>query len=197
MSWFLNFISAALYAAFIQNLVFNGGFGASESIRMSLKYGRVVSFSLMIAGYSTFTAVVCRALDLNPRINALSFAFHTAIFGGVLAFSFLIIATLLRVVFHVKRKTLSTMGVAALNSMVFAIPLINRRSGAGFAESIGMGIGSGVAFIFAVLLIYLGVEKIQGIKNIPKAFNGTPAIFIYVALISMAFSGLSGSILFV
>ncbi|MCR4615539.1 MAG: hypothetical protein K5756_05265 [Clostridiales bacterium] len=197
MSWFLNFVSVALYAAFIQNLVFNGGYGASESIRMSLKYGRVIPFSLMIAGYSTFTAVVCRALDLYHGINALSFASHAAIFGGVLAFSFLIIAAFLRLVFHVKKKTLSTMGVAALNSMVFAIPLINHRSGAGFAESIGMGIGSGVAFVFAVLLIYVGIEKIQKIKNIPKAFNGIPAIFIYVALISMAFSGLSGSILFV
>ncbi len=196
MSWFFDFLSAALYAVFIQNLVFNGGYGASEAIRMSTKYDRLLPFSFMIAGFSTITSVACRAIDHFPQINELSFAAHAAIYGCMDALAFLALAAFLRLVFHVKNKTLSTIGIAALNSMVYAIPLINRRSGASYAESIGMGIGSGLAFIFAVLLINVGIERIQSIKTVPSQFKGMPAMFIYVALLSLAFSGFSGTALF-
>ena len=35
MSWFFDMISAAFYAILVQNLVFSGGYGASEAVRMA------------------------------------------------------------------------------------------------------------------------------------------------------------------
>ncbi|HZK38549.1 MAG TPA: Rnf-Nqr domain containing protein, partial [Clostridia bacterium] len=64
-------------------------------------------------------------------------------------------------------------------------------------ESLGTGIGAGAAFFLAVFLIGKGMGKLCENKDIPPAFQGTPAIFIYVALLSLAFTGFSGSSLFV
>jgi Na+-translocating ferredoxin:NAD+ oxidoreductase RnfA subunit len=87
-------------------------------------------------------------------------------------------------------------GMAALNTLVFAIPLLNRRLGNTFAASIGIGVGSGIAFIFAISLISIGLKRIESNPNLPQAFKGAPAMFLYVALLSMAFTGFSGTSLF-
>ena len=57
-------------------------------------------------------------------------------------------------------------------------------------------IGAGLAFILAATLICKGLHIISQNQDMPKAFRGTPAAFVYVALLSLAFSGFSGSSLF-
>ena len=37
MNWFGDLLITALYTAFVQNLVFSGGYGASEALRLSYK----------------------------------------------------------------------------------------------------------------------------------------------------------------
>ena len=86
--------------------------------------------------------------------------------------------------------------MAALNTLVLATPLLNRSAAYTLPESIGSGIGAGLAFILAATLICKGLHIISQNQDMPKAFRGTPAAFVYVALLSLAFSGLSGSSLF-
>jgi Na+-translocating ferredoxin:NAD+ oxidoreductase RnfA subunit len=77
------------------------------------------------------------------------------------------------------------------------MPLINYRSAFNVIESIGAGLGAGLAYIIAVILINSGLKKLDTITTIPKAFKGTPAIFIYTALLSLAFTGISGTSVFI
>ena len=78
----------------------------------------------------------------------------------------------------------------------FCPPLLNRSAAYTLPESIGSGIGAGLAFILAATLICKGLHIISQNQDMPKAFRGTPAAFVYVALLSLAFSGFSGSSLF-
>lgn len=196
MSWFFNLLNAALYIIFIQNLVFSGGYGASEAVRMATKPRRLAAFSIMVAYFSVLSAVICRALDFIVQIDRLNLAIHSAIFGGVLVALYLVTVLAVKFVFKPGRKFLSMIGMAALNTLVFAIPLLNRRLGNTFAASIGIGVGSGIAFIFAISLISIGLKRIESNPNLPQAFKGAPAMFLYVALLSMAFTGFSGTSLF-
>ncbi|NLB36836.1 MAG: hypothetical protein GX824_06005 [Clostridiales bacterium] len=196
MSWFFSLLNAALYITFIQNLVFSGGYGASEAVRMATKPRRLAAFSIMVAYFSVLSAVICRALDFIVQIDRLNLAIHSAIFGGVLVALYLVTVLAVKFVFKPGRKFLSMIGMAALNTLVFAIPLLNRRLGNTFAASIGIGVGSGIAFIFAISLISIGLKRIESNPNLPQAFKGAPAMFLYVALLSMAFTGFSGTSLF-
>jgi Na+-translocating ferredoxin:NAD+ oxidoreductase RnfA subunit len=196
LSWFFNLLNAALYITFIQNLVFSGGYGASEAVRMATKPRRLAAFSIMVAYFSVLSAVICRALDFIVQIDRLNLAIHSAIFGGVLVALYLVTVLAVKFVFKPGRKFLSMIGMAALNTLVFAIPLLNRRLGNTFAASIGIGVGSGIAFIFAISLISIGLKRIESNPNLPQAFKGAPAMFLYVALLSMAFTGFSGTSLF-
>ena len=58
MSWFFDMLSAAVYAIFVQNLVFSGGYGTSEAIRMAARPKRLASVAGMIIYFSTVSAVI-------------------------------------------------------------------------------------------------------------------------------------------
>lgn len=186
----------ALYMIFVQNLVFSGGYGSSEAIRMSTKPKRFAVFALMISFYSTVTALLCRLLDTVPQISALGSAEHIAVFGTVLLALYYISVLLLRVTVHPNRKFFNTLGVAALNTLVFSVPLINRQAGFTVMQCIGTGLGSGLSFILALFLVNVGLRRLENNRDIPPVFRGTPAMFLYVAMLSLAFSGLSGRALF-
>lgn len=196
MTWFFDMLSTALFTVFVQNLVFNGGYAASEALMLAKKPRRLWMFSAMIAFFSITTSVVCSALDLIPRISNLAPAFHFGIFSVVLAGIFIITGIILKIALGATEKFLGTLGMAAINTLVLATPLINYSAAYTFAESVGSGIGAGVAFIVAAELVCKGIHHISRNEEIPKAFRGTPAAFLYVALLSLAFTGFSGSSLF-
>lgn len=196
MTWFFDLLSTALYTVFIQNLVFNDGYAASEALMLAKKPRRLWMFSAMIAFFSTVTALVCRALEMIPVLSTLPSALHFAMFSGVLIVVFLITGLILKLALGATEKFLGTLGMAALNTLVLATPLLNRSAAYTLPESIGSGIGAGLAFILAATLICKGLHIISQNQDMPKAFRGTPAAFVYVALLSLAFSGFSGSSLF-
>ncbi len=187
----------ALYAVFVQNLVLSSGLGMSEAIRVSTKPGTFGRFAVMISGFSVATSVLCRLLDEIPALANVTYAIRAAIYGGVLALVYIITAAAMRFVFKVSPKFLGTLGIAALNTLVLAIPYINHSAAYSFADSIGSGIGAGIAFVLAAALISKGSQLLAENKNIPEIFKGTPSLFLYVAMLSLAFSGFSDTNLFV
>lgn len=196
MSWFFDMLSVSLYTVFFQNLVFSGGYGISEAVRMAAKPRRLLLFSTAITYFAVVTSAACRSLDFFPAVRVLNDTAHAAIFITVLIIVYILTAVLVRIILGAEPKFLSLLGIAALNTLVLAVPFINRRAANTFAESIGIGVGAGMAFFLAVLLISNGMSKLYKNKDIPTAFQGTPAMFIYVALLSLAFTGFSGSSLF-
>ena len=98
---------------------------------------------------------------------------------------------------RISPKTIRRIGIAAFNTLVLAMPLINFHSAFTPIEAIGAGLGAGLAYVIAVLLINLGLKRLDTNKSIPKCFKGTPAIFIYTALLSLAFTGVSGTSIFI
>ncbi len=186
-------LSAALYAIIVQNLVFSGGYGISEAMRMAAKPKKLASMAGMIVWFSTASAVICRLLDSLESVSALSSSFHFLIFIGVLLAVYTVTCIFTLIILKPGRKLMSNLGMAALNTLVLAIPLINHRSASTLWESIGTGFGSGIAFIIASLLISAGFTKLSKNKKVPRAFRGAPIMFIYVAMLSLTFIGISGS----
>lgn len=196
MTGLFDMISVALYVSFFQNLVFSGGYGISESMRMAAKPRRLLLYSLSISFYSVVTAAICRALDFIPRIKETGKVTHTVIFFFVIVVVYFSSAILLRLTLGAEPKFLSQMGISALNTLVLAVPFLNFGAGYSFFESIGMALGAGIAYFLATAIIGIGLQKLAENKDIPPVFQGTPAVFIYVALLSLAFSGFSGGALF-
>ena len=186
----------ALYTVFVQNLVLSTGLGMSEAIRVSTKPGSFGKIALTISGFSVATSAICSLLNSFTAVATFSFAGKAAIYGLVLAGVYLIVASVMKLIFRVSDKELGTMGIAALNTFVFAIPFINSSAAYSFANSIGSGIGAGIAFILAAALISKGSSAINANDEVPEVFRGTPSLLIYVGLLSLAFAGFTDSTLF-
>lgn len=186
----------ALYTVFVQNLVLSSGLGMSEAIRVSTKPGMFGKFAAMISGFSVVTSVLCSLIDKIPFMSDVTYAVRAAVYGGILAAVFIIVVVAARFIFKSSDEFLGTLGIAALNTLVLAVPYINHSAAYSFADSIGSGIGAGIAFVLAAALISTGSRLLEENKNIPEIFKGTPAMFLYVAMISLAFAGFSDTNLF-
>lgn len=186
----------AFYTVFVQNLVLSSGLGMSEAIRISSKPGTFGKIAVMISGFSVLTSAVCGLIDMIPAVSGISYAMRALIYGAVLAAVFAAVAAIAKFLFKVTDKFLGTLGIAALNTLVFAIPHINNHAAYSFAGSIGSGVGAGVAFILAAMLINKGLQLLNENDEIPEVFKGTPAMFFYVAMISLAFAGFSDTNIF-
>jgi len=184
----------ALYVVFVQNLVMCSGLGMSEAIRIASRPGAFIRFAAMISGFSVVTSVICSLLAVFvPSIE--SYAVKAMIYGGVLAAVYLVVAVIVRIASKDK-ELLGNLGIAALNTLVFAVPYINNNASYTIWNSIGSGLGAGAAFVLAAALIGSGSRLLEKNKHIPPAFRGSPAMFLYVAMISLGFMGFTGTTLF-
>ena len=185
----------ALYTVFVQNLVLSAGLGMSEAIRVSSKPGTFGRLAVMISGFSVATSIICSLLDTSELLAVTGYAGRAAVYGGVLAAVYLVTAFIARFIFRAEPKFLGVLGVAALNTLLLAVPYIN-NSAYSFADSIGSGIGAGIAFVLAAALIGKGAELLNSNDRIPQVFKGAPAMLLYVGLLSLAFAGFTDSTLF-
>ncbi len=196
MSTIYDLLLTALYTVFVQNLVLSSGLGMSEAIRVSTKPGTFARIAVMISGFSVATSAICEIIDtLTKNANLASYA-RAAVYGMVLAVVYITTAALMKYVFHASKKTMGTLGIAALNTLVYAVPFINNSAAYSFADSIGSGIGAGIAFVLAAAVISKGSIALAQNDNIPEIFKGTPSLFIYVGLLSLAFAGFTDATLF-
>lgn len=197
MSMLLKMISAALYVMLFQNLIFNAGYGISEAVRMSAKPRQLFPMAIFITYFSTVVSAICVLLDTIPVIKERSEIVHNLIFAGILLAVYVLTMLVVLVYGKISPRTIRRIGIAAFNTLVLAVPFINYRSAFSVFEAVGAGIGAGVAYIIAVLLINGGLKRLDMNKSIPRCFKGTPAVFIYTALLSLAFTGISGTSVFI
>ena len=143
------------------------------------------------------TSIICRALELLPQVSLAHTLVRLLIYMIVLFVLYVIVVLVFRYALHASDSILRKIGMAAFNTLVLAIPVINRSAAYTVGESLGAGLGAGAAFALAVFLIHAGIHVLDRNDKIPKAFQGTPALFIYVSLLALAFTGFSGRSLFI
>ena len=190
-------MTAALYSLFIQNLILNSGLALSETVRMARRPKFFSMYTAAIVYYTTVTSLICSLLDLSGKIKALGTVPHILIFALVITVIHIVTSVFMIVVMKANKKYMNSLGMCAINSLVLAIPIINNRSANNVFSSLGAGLGAGLAFMFAMILINSAMKQIASNKEIPKPFRGLPAVFIYVAILSLALTCLSGQTLFI
>lgn len=185
--------SAAMYALLLQNLIFTGGYGADEALRMAARPRRLLPVSAFIAYFSALGSLFCALLEKIPRVHALCALPHALVFAGTLGALYLATLVFAVLVLRVKKQTVKDLGVSAFNTLVLAVPFIRYRASFGAGAALGLGLGSGLAFAAAGLLIGLGLRRLAESEDVPECFKGTPALFVYVSILALAFTGFSGN----
>ncbi len=81
--------------------------------------------------------------------------------------------------------------LAVFNCTVIGALFLNSNYGSDIWSYIGYGMGTGIGFFLASLLLNIAHEKLDSDK-IPKAFRGYPIMLVYIGVISLAFYALVG-----
>ena len=82
--------------------------------------------------------------------------------------------------------------MCALNSLVLSLPYISYKSVFTLPEALGAAIGASGAYVLAIWLLHAGMTKLRENESIPEVFKGNGALFMYTAILSLAFAGISG-----
>ncbi|MBL1141371.1 MAG: hypothetical protein HND53_04990 [Proteobacteria bacterium] len=81
--------------------------------------------------------------------------------------------------------------VLLINSILLAVILLQKSHINSFIGSFMYGLGTGLGFLFLLLIITFLRERIDN-KSVPKPFRGIPLLLISIGILSMGLMGLAG-----
>lgn len=160
--------------------------GVSKQIKTSASLGAAVTF---VIGIASAVAYVLYEFVLVPF--DLTYL-QTIVF-------ILVIAALVQLVEMFLKKTSPALYQAlgiflpliTTNCAVLGVALTNVQNGYNFIESVVSGVGTGLGYTLAIILLASIRTRIEE-SQIPVPFRGAPIVLLTAALMAIAFMGFSG-----
>lgn len=192
MSYFLQMVTVALTAIFIENTIFARAFGTSTLIVVSRNRKNIFGFGLCVTYITAVTGIVCYFIDKLTAENELNYIYKPFVY--ILSLGLVYIITLLclwRFMNKVFGKMRKYVHISAFNCAVLGAMFLNSKYCTTLGEYIVHGIGVGLGFVFAVYLVAIVYDRLYS-ENVPYCFRGYPLVLLYIGILSMAFYGLLG-----
>lgn len=181
-------------SALINNFVFTMFLGLCIFFGVSKKMETAVGMSI------TFTAVMVVSAALSWVVYTfimipldLTFLKIIVFIGIVAAFVQSADTIMKKVSPSLYYKLGVYLALITTNCIIIAVPLKNAGEHYNFFESMAFGLGSGLGFGLALVIMASIREKLE-VADVPAPFRGLPISFILAGLIALAFTGFSGLI---
>ncbi len=189
------FFSYALLAIFAQNAVFTRALGVSRMVQLvgddrtsSALFGMMLCITQVLVAPAAFFAGRWFIAPLDNRAQLRPLVYIASI--AVVCLAEHLVLWLLRSPPR-RAQLLRIVPLAALNSGVLGTVLVERTQTFTLGESLGFGLGSGIGYVLAVLLVTEARHRLRS-KAIPKAFRGLPITLVYIGVLALAIYGFTG-----
>ena len=185
--------SYAVLAIFAQNAVFTRGLGVSRLVQL-VGDERTSSwwFALMLCITQVLVAPLAyyagRFLAPLPNRAQLRPLVYLACIAVVCLFELLVLKAAKG---PRSGQLIRILPLAAVNSGVLGTVLVERTQSFTLEQSIGFGLGSGLGYLLAVMLVTEAQNRLRS-KAIPEAFRGLPITLIYIGVLALAIYGFTG-----
>lgn len=187
------FFGYAVLAIFAQNAIFTRGLGVSRLVQL-VGDKRTSSwwFALMLCITQVLVAPLAfyagRLLAPLPNRAQLRPVVYLACIAAVCLFE-LVVLKLAKG--PRSGQLIRILPIAAMNSGVLGTVLVERTQSFTLEQSIGFGIGSGLGYLLAVMLVTEAQNRLRS-RAIPEAFRGLPITLIYIGVLALAIYGFTG-----
>lgn len=190
----MEFAAIFISAILINNFVFYYFLGICPFLGVSKKIDSALSMGLAVTFVMTITAVVSWAINhwilLPLKLEYLQ----------IVSF-ILVIASLVQLVEMFIRKIspplYQALGIylplITTNCAIFFLALMAALRNYGFVEAVIFGLGSGLGFTLAIVLM-AGIREQLELADIPEALKGPGIALIIAGIMALAFMGFSGMI---
>ncbi len=184
------FIAASL----INNFVFTRFLGLCIFFGVSKKMETAVGMSITFTSVMMISAALSWLVYTHIMIPLNITFLKIVIFIGIVAAFVQASDTIMRKVSPGLYYKLGIyLALISTNCIILAVPLINAGERYTFIESLSFGLGSGIGFALALIIMASIREKLE-LADVPAPFRGLPIAFVTTGLIALAFTGFSGLI---
>jgi electron transport complex protein RnfA len=181
-------------AILINNFVLHYFLGICPFLGVSKKIDAALSMGLAVTFVMSLTAVVSWA------INHLILIPYGLDYLQIVSF-ILVIASLVQLVEMFIRKTspplYQAMGIylplITTNCAIMGLALLTALKNYDFVEAVVFGVGSGLGFTLAIVLMAAIREQLE-VADVPKPLQGAAIALIIAGIMALAFFGFSGMI---
>lgn len=193
MNPFLQLLFYALLAVAAENVFFTGGIGLSRVLRAARRpKALLLAYSALLSGFTLICTLLSAHFSEQWAQGKDWIFVRPAIFAVMAAVIYLLTAFVFKTWLpKIYQKIDQTLSSSAINCVVLSVPFLQSTLKMNLAQSAGFAVGTGVAFLLAVLIFSQAMVKFQA-SDMPKAFCGLPAVFLYIGILSMAFLGFTG-----
>lgn len=187
------FFSYAVLAIFAQNAIFTRSLGVSRLVQL-VGDKRTSSwwFALMLCITQVLVAPLAfyagRLLAPLPNRAQLRPVVYLACIAVVCLFE-LVVLKLAKG--PRSGQLIRILPIAAVNSGVLGTVLVERTQSFTLEQSVGFGLGSGLGYLLAVMLVTEAQNRLRS-RAIPEAFRGLPITLIYIGVLALAIYGFTG-----
>jgi electron transport complex protein RnfA len=184
------FIAASL----INNFVFTRFLGLCIFFGVSRKMETAVGMSITFTAVMVISAALAWVIYTFVMIPLELTFLKIVIFIGIVAAFVQASDTIMRKVAPDLYYKLGVyLALISTNCIILAVPLINAGEKYSFIEGLSFGLGSGIGFSIAMVIMASIREKLE-LADVPAPFRGLPMAFVTTGLIALAFTGFSGLI---
>lgn len=162
--------------------------GVSSQIDASIGMGLAVIFVMTLA--SLVTWIIQNYILIPFKIEYLQTLSFILIIASLVQFTEIVIN---KISPTLKRALGVYLPLITTNCAVLGVSLLNIRSSYSFIESVFNGLGSGIGFTLALLLM-AGIRERLDLAPLPRSLKGAPITLIVASLMSLAFFGFIGLI---
>ena len=188
------FFNYAVLAIFAQNAVFTRALGVSRLVQLvgddrtsSGLFGLQLCITqVLVAPLVWYAGSWIAPLDNRAQLRPLVYVACIA----VVCLAEQLLLLLGRALPH-SGQLLRIVPLAGLNSCVLGTVLVERTQTFTLGQSLGFGVGSGLGYVLAVLLVTEARHRLRS-KAIPAAFRGLPNTLVYIGVLALAIYGFTG-----
>ena len=187
------FFSYAVLAIFAQNAVFTRSLGVSRLVQLVVDE-RTSSwwFALMLCITQVLVAPLAyfagSFIAPLPNRAQLRPVMYLTCIAAVCLFELLVLKLAKG---PRSGQLIRILPVAAVNSGVLGTVLVERTQSFTLEQSLGFGLGSGLGYLLAVMLVTEAQNRLRS-RAIPEAFRGLPVTLIYIGVLALAIYGFTG-----
>ncbi len=183
----------AMLAIFAQNAIFTRGLGVSRLVQLvgddrtnSWWFALMLCVTqILVAPLAFYAGGLIAPLPNRAQLRPLVYLGCVAV---VCLFEYLV----LRLVKGARSgQLIRILPPAALNSCVLGAVLVERTQSFTFGQSLGFGLGSGLGYLLAVMLVTEARKRLRS-PTIPTAFRGLPITLVYIGVLALAIYGFTG-----
>ncbi len=193
-SEFTKLFELIISASLINNFVFTRFLGLciffGVSRKMETAVGMSITFTAVMMISAAMSWVIFNYIMVPLDITFLKIIVFIGIIAGLVQASDTIMRKLAPGLYY---KLGIYLALISTNCIILAVPLINAGEHYNFIESLAFGLGSGIGFALALIIMASIREKLE-LADVPAPFRGLPMAFVITGLIALAFTGFSGLI---